>query len=71
MKYMLMMNTPRGGDYQVMSWPKQDLAAHIAFMIGFAKKLGAAGELVGAEGGWGRSVPSHVSFAIDSNAAVN
>ena len=50
MKYMLMMNTPRGGDYQVMSWPKQDLEAHIAFMVGFAKKLGAAGELVGAEG---------------------
>jgi hypothetical protein len=50
MKYMLMMNTPRGGDYQVMSWPKKDLDAHIAFMIAFAKKLGAAGELVGAEG---------------------
>ena len=50
MKYMLMMNTPRGGDYQVMSWPKKDLEAHIAFMIEFAKKLGAAGELVGAEG---------------------
>ena len=50
MKYMLMMNTPRGGDYGVMQWPKQDFEAHIAFMIGFAKKLGAAGELVGAEG---------------------
>lgn len=50
MKYMLMMNTPRGGDYQVMSWPKKDIEAHIAFMIGFAKKLGAASELVGAEG---------------------
>ena len=50
MKYMLMMNTPRGGDYQVMSWPKKDLEAHIAFMTGFAKKLGAAGELLGAEG---------------------
>lgn len=50
MKYMLMMNTPRGGDYQVMSWPKQDLEAHIAFMMGFAQRLGAAGELVGAEG---------------------
>ena len=50
MEYMLMMNTPRGGDYQVMSWPKKDLEAHIAFMIGFAKKLGGAGELVGAEG---------------------
>jgi len=50
MKYMLMMNTPRGGEYQIMSWPKQDIDAHIAFMIGFAEKLGAAGELVGAEG---------------------
>src|SRR5258705_12978201 len=50
MKYMLMMNTPRGEDYQVMSWPKEDMEAHIAFMIGFAQKLGAAGELVGAEG---------------------
>ena len=47
---MLMMNTPRGGDYAVTKWPKKDLEAHIAFMIGFAKKLKAAGELVGAEG---------------------
>ena len=50
MKYILMMNTPRGGEYQVISWPKKDLEAHIAFMIGFSKKLSAAGELVGAEG---------------------
>ncbi|MDR3387861.1 MAG: YciI family protein [Rudaea sp.] len=50
MKYILMMNTPRGGEYQIMSWPKQDIEAHIAFMIGFSKKLGDAGELVGAEG---------------------
>jgi hypothetical protein len=50
MKYILMMNTPRGGEYQIMNWPKQDIEAHIAFMIGFSKKLGAAGELVGAEG---------------------
>lgn len=50
MKYMLMMNTPRGGEYQIMSWPKQDIDAHIAFMIDFTRKLGAAGELVGAEG---------------------
>jgi|SRR5690348_4386086 len=50
MKYMLMMNTPRGGEYQIMTWPKQDIDAHIAFMIGFARKLGAAGELAGAEG---------------------
>lgn len=50
MKYMLLMNTPRGGEYQIMSWPKHDIEAHIAFMIDFAKRLGAAGELVGAEG---------------------
>jgi hypothetical protein len=49
MKYMLMMNTS-GGGYQIMSWPKKDIEAHIAFMMGFAKKLGAAGELVAAEG---------------------
>ena len=50
MKYMLMMNTPRGGDYQIMSWPKQDIEAHIAFMIEFARRLRASGELIGAEG---------------------
>lgn len=50
MKYMLLMNTPAGGDYQIMRWPKKDIEAHIGFMIGFAKKLRAAGELVGAEG---------------------
>ena len=50
MKYMLMMNTPRGGEYQIMSWPKKDIQAHIGFMKAFAKKLGASGELVAAEG---------------------
>jgi hypothetical protein len=50
MKYMLMMNTPGGGPYQIASWPEKDIHAHIAFMMDFAKKLGAAGELAGAEG---------------------
>src|SRR3954452_5112008 len=50
MKYMLMMNTPGGGPYQIAQWPPHDIKAHIAFMQSFAKKLGAAGELVGAEG---------------------
>jgi hypothetical protein len=50
MKYMLMMNAPGGGVYQTASWPKEDLQAHIGFMMNFVKKLGAAGELVGAEG---------------------
>jgi len=50
MKYMLMMNTPGGGPYQIGTWPKQDIQTHIAFMKSFAKKLGESGELVGAEG---------------------
>jgi len=50
MKYLLMMHTPSGGPYQIASWPKQDIKAHIAFMVGFAKKLGESGELVSAEG---------------------
>jgi hypothetical protein len=50
MKYMLIMNTPRDGYTQYMSWPKQILEANGAFMEAFAKKLSAAGELVGAEG---------------------
>jgi hypothetical protein len=50
MKYMLMMNTTAGGEYQIMSWPKQDIEAHIAFMMDFHKQLTAAGELVDAQG---------------------
>lgn len=50
MKYMLMMNTPGGGPYQIASWPERDIKAHMAFMKDFARKLSAAGELVGAEG---------------------
>jgi len=50
MKFILMMNTPRGGEYQVMQWAKEDLQRHIQFMQDFAKKLRGAGELVGAEG---------------------
>ena len=51
MKYMLMMNAPRGtGDWGVMKWPAEDLKAHIAFMMRFNEELKAAGQLVGAEG---------------------
>ena len=46
MKYMLMMNTPAGGPYQIARWPQQDIQAHIAFMKDFAKALQASGELV-------------------------
>jgi hypothetical protein len=51
MKYMLMMNAPRGdGDWGVANWSPDDLKAHIGFMKRFSKELGDAGELVGAEG---------------------
>lgn len=49
MKYILMMNSP-GREYQIATWPKRDIEAHIGFMIAFAKKLAASGELVAAEG---------------------
>ena len=52
MKFMLMMNAPRGktGDWGVVNWSPEDLKAHIGFMIKFNKELSDAGELVGAEG---------------------
>jgi hypothetical protein len=36
MKYMLMMNVPAGGPYQIASWPADDIKAHMAFMRNFA-----------------------------------
>lgn len=51
MKYILMMNTMKAGGQEAFnSWPKDDLKAHIGFMINLCKDLGAAGELVSAEG---------------------
>lgn len=51
MKYMLMMNAPRGsGDYQVSQWAPEDLHRHMAFMGALYTELQAAGELVAAEG---------------------
>ncbi len=63
MKFMLMMNAPRGtGDWQVMNWPPEDLKAHIGFMMRFHQELKDEGVLVGAEGlaspAWSFSHPS-------------
>jgi hypothetical protein len=49
-KYLLMMNTPSGGPYQIASWPAKDIEAHIDFMKAFARKLSANGELIEAHG---------------------
>jgi hypothetical protein len=52
MKFMLMMNAPRGtsGEWNVMTWKPDELKAHIEFMKGFARELASNGELVMAEG---------------------
>jgi hypothetical protein len=50
MKYMLLMNTPGGGPYQIASWSKHDIEAHMAFMHRLNKNLMEAGELVSAQG---------------------
>ena len=53
MKFILMMGMKT--DQQsiskgIMTWPKEDIQAHIGFMIALNKELKAAGELVSAEG---------------------
>jgi hypothetical protein len=51
MKFMLMMNVPRGtGDYKISDWSPEDFKAHMAFMHNLNKELTDAGELVGCEG---------------------
>jgi len=51
MKYMMMMNAPRGtGDYQINDWSPEDFKAHMAFMHDLNRKLAEAGEMVACEG---------------------
>jgi hypothetical protein len=53
MKFMLMMNAPRGkgdGEYAVVDWAPQDFKAHIDFMRDFAGRLHASGEWVDGQG---------------------
>lgn len=51
MRYMLMMNAPRGtGDYKINDWAPEDFAAHMTFMHRINKELKDAGEWVDAQG---------------------
>lgn len=51
MRYMLMMNAPRGtGDYQINNWSPDDFKAHIAFMHRYNKEIKESGEFVDAQG---------------------
>jgi hypothetical protein len=49
MKYIMMMHAPKG-PYQIMSWPKKDFEAHIAFMMNFNKEIRESGEYVAVAG---------------------
>lgn len=51
MRYMLMMNAPRGtGDWGVNNWSPEDLKAHINYMDQLNRELQDAGERVDAQG---------------------
>src|SRR5262245_46729979 len=51
MKYMLMMNAPRGdGNWGVANWAPEDIKAMVGFMKRLNQTLREDGELVGAEG---------------------
>ncbi len=51
MKFMMMMNAPRGdGDWNVSNWRPEDFQAHIAFMMSFNQQLKADGEFVDGQG---------------------
>jgi hypothetical protein len=50
MKYLLMMNAPRGtGDWDIFKWPPQDIEAHVAYWRSLNQELREAGELVSVE----------------------
>ena len=53
MKFILMMNMKTDAESMskgIMTWPKEDIQAHIQFMKGLNRQLKEAGELVSAEG---------------------
>src|SRR3954464_8258810 len=51
MKFMLMMNAPRGdGDWSVKNWTTDELKAHVGFMKAFNQELKKEGVFVTAEG---------------------
>lgn len=51
MKFMLMMNAPRGnGEWNVQNWSPDDLKAHIGFMKHLVVALRDEGAFVAAEG---------------------
>jgi hypothetical protein len=50
MKFMLILNTPKDGYDQYLSWPKKILDANTAFMQNFTNRLHESGDLVDTAG---------------------
>jgi hypothetical protein len=53
MKFILMMGMKTDKESQskgIMTWPQEDIQAHIRFMMDFNRQLKESGELVSAEG---------------------
>ena len=51
MKYILMMSVPKGtGNYEIDTWPKKDIQAHMEYWKNLNKELSESGELVAVEG---------------------
>jgi hypothetical protein len=50
MKYILMMNTMKAGQQGIAAWKRDEINAHIAYMLNLNKGLVDSGELVSAEG---------------------
>jgi len=50
MKYLMMMNGPWEGIEPIGTWPKEDIRAHIGYMMSMNRELKASGEFVLAEG---------------------
>jgi hypothetical protein len=51
MKFILMMSHRKAGDDEgIMTWPKEDIQAHIRYMMDLNKSLKELGEFVSAEG---------------------
>ena len=71
MKYMLLMNVPSGGPYQIFSWDPQDIQAHMTFMQGCATRLSDAGELVAVEALTAPDQAQHVRAGNDGQALTD
>jgi hypothetical protein len=51
MKFMLLMNAPRGtGDWDIFSWTPDDFQRHVAYLKRLGQELRDAGVLVSTEG---------------------